>query len=230
MDTEDHGGLTRSRSQRALEQWRSLAGSLHEACMSPPLGQLPRCLARTHPPQLHICFKGLSRKMPITFGSVGDIISLSLLIKDLVKSLDKSRGSSAEYKAVIYGLRSLDHALIEVGALFQSCERTIELNALSATVKECAEQCRKCITEFQGQLKKYEKSLQSDGSGNFIRDTALKVRWQVSMKEDLAKFRADINAICFTINMLLATTGVFAISSDVLTCGLILTLTALSPN
>ena len=168
--------------------------------------------------------------MPITFGSVGDIISLSLLIKDLVKSLDKSRGSSAEYQAVICELRSLDHALIEVEALFQSCEQMIDLNALCATVKECAEQCRKCITKFQGQMKKYEKGLQSDGSGSFIRDTALKVRWQVSKKEDLAKFRAEINAHCFSINMLLATTGVFVVSSDVLTCGLILTFTVLSPN
>ena len=120
--------------------------------------------------------------MPITCGSVGDIISLSLLIKDLVKSLDTSCGSSAEYQAVIHELWSLDHALIEVEALFQSCEQMIELNALSATVKECAEQCRKCITKFQGQMKKYEKSLQSDGSGNFIRDTAFKFRWQVSKK------------------------------------------------
>ena len=39
----------------------------------------------------------LSRIMPITFGSVGDIISLSLLIKDLIKFLDQVRGSSAEY-------------------------------------------------------------------------------------------------------------------------------------
>lgn len=39
--------------------------------------------------------------MPITFGSVGDVISVCLLIKDLVKTLDDSRGSSAEYQEVI---------------------------------------------------------------------------------------------------------------------------------
>lgn len=168
--------------------------------------------------------------MPITCGSVGDIISLSLLIKDLVKSLDKSRGSSAEYEAVIHELWSLDHALIEVEMLRQSCEQMVQLYALSATVKECAEQCRKCITKFQGQMKKYEKSLQSDGSGNFIRDTAFKLRWQVSKKEDLAKFRAEINAHCFSINMLLATTGVFDTRVMSFNCVLILTLTVLSPN
>ena len=56
--------------------------------------------------------------MPITFGSVGDIVSLCLLIKDLVKSLDNSRGSSAEYQAVIRELCSLDHALLEVAVFF----------------------------------------------------------------------------------------------------------------
>lgn len=158
--------------------------------------------------------------MPITFGSVGDIISVSLLIKDLVKSLDNSRGSSAEYQAMIRELWSLDHALIEVEMLFRSCEQMVQLNALRATVKECAEQCRMCITRFQGQIKKYEKSLQPDGSDSFIRDTALKLRWQVSKKEDLAKFRAEINAHCFSINMLLTTTGVFVSSNQVFTCGL----------
>lgn len=134
--------------------------------------------------------------MPFTCGSVGDVISLSILIKDLVKSLDNSRGSSAEYQAVIRELWSLDHALLEVEVLFRSCEQTIQLNALSATANECAEQCRKCITKFHEQMKKFGRSLQPEGSGSLIRDTALKVRWQVSEKEDLAKFRAEINAHC----------------------------------
>ena len=147
--------------------------------------------------------------MPITFGSVGDIISVSLLIKDLVKSLDNTRGSSAEYQAVIRELWSLDHALLEVEVLFRSCDQTVELNALSATANECAEHCRKCITKFQERMRRYQKSLQSGGSGSFIRDNALKIRWQICEKEDLAKFRAEINAHCFSINMLLTTTGVF---------------------
>ena len=147
--------------------------------------------------------------MPITFGSVGDIISLSLLIKDLVRTLDNSRGSSAEYQAVIRELWSLDHALLEVEAFTRSCDQTVQLNALSATANQCADQCRKCITNFHEHVKKFERSLQPGGSGNFIKDTASKVRWQISEKEDLAKFRAEIHAHCFSINMLLTTTGVF---------------------
>jgi hypothetical protein len=39
--------------------------------------------------------------MPLTFGAVGDIISVCLLVKDLVEVLDKARGSKAEYQAAI---------------------------------------------------------------------------------------------------------------------------------
>ncbi len=104
--------------------------------------------------------------MPITFGSVGDIISLSLLIKDLVKSLDDSRGSSAEYQAVIRELHSLDHALLEVEVLFRSCEQTVELNALRAAANECAEHCRTCISRFRERMKKFGKSLRPRGGGS----------------------------------------------------------------
>ncbi len=145
--------------------------------------------------------------MSITFGSVGDIISLSLIIKDLIRSLDKSRGSSAEYQAVIRELWNLDYALLEVEVLSRSCEKTVQLKALSATVHQCAEQCRKCITNFHDVVKKFEKSLRPEGSGSLVRDVALKMRWQVSEKDSLAKFRAEINAHCHSINMLLTTTG-----------------------
>lgn len=146
--------------------------------------------------------------MPITFGSVGDIISISLLIKDLVKSLDDSRGSSAEYQAVIRELWSLDHALLEVEVLFRSCDQSVELNALAQTAKKSAEHCQKCITEFREQTKKYQKCL-GDCSGSLVKKAAFKVRWQVSEKQKLAEFRAEVNARCLSLNILLATAGLW---------------------
>lgn len=146
--------------------------------------------------------------MPITFGSVGDIISLSLLIKDLVKCLDESRGSSKEYQAVIRELWSLDHALLEVELLLRSCKQSIELGDLCKTANRCAEQCRKCIEDFRETMKKYQRALQEGGTGNLFRDTSAKIRWHVSEKDDLAKFRAMITAHCSSLNILLATAGV----------------------
>lgn len=145
--------------------------------------------------------------MPITFGSVGDIISISLLVKDLVKCLDESRGSSAEYQAVIRELWSLDHALLEVDLLLRSCRQSVELSDLCKTANRCAEQCRKCMEDFREKTKRYQRGLQGGVPGNRVRDTVAKIRWHVSEKDDLVKFRAEITAYCSSMNMLLATAG-----------------------
>lgn len=50
--------------------------------------------------------------------------------------------------------------------------------------------CRECITKFYEQVRGLGRSLQCGGSGNLLRDTAVKIRWQISEKEDLAKFSA----------------------------------------
>ena len=144
--------------------------------------------------------------MPVTFGSVGDIISVSLLIKDLVKCLDESRGSSAEYKAVIRELGSLDYALLEVELLLRSCKQSVELSDLCKSANRCAEDCRRCIVNFQDKTKKYQGALQGEGTGNLIRDATAKIRWHISGK-DLVKFRAEINVSLSSMNMLLATAG-----------------------
>lgn len=146
--------------------------------------------------------------MPITFGAVGDIISVSLLVKDLVKCLDESRGSSAEYQAVIRELWSLDHALLEVELLLRSCNKSVELSDLFTSANRCAEQCRKCIVDFRDKTKKYQRALQGGGTGNLVRDTTAKIRWHVSEKDDLTKFRAVITAHCSSLNILMATAGV----------------------
>lgn len=147
--------------------------------------------------------------MPITFGSVGDIVSISLLIKDLVKCLDESRGSSAEYQAVIRELWSLDQALLEAELLLRSCKQSVELSGLCETANRCAEQCRKLIVDFRDKTKKYQKALQGGGTGNLVRDTTAKIRWHVLEKDDMAKFRAGITAQCSSLNILLATAGVY---------------------
>ncbi len=144
--------------------------------------------------------------MPITFGSVGDIISVSLLIKDLVKCLDESRGSAADYQAVIRELSTLDHALLEVALLLPSCKQSEELSGPCNSAEFSVELCRKCVENFRDKMKRYQRALQGGGTGNLIRDTATKIRWHIS-KEDLAKFRAEIAAQSSSLNMLLATAG-----------------------
>ncbi|KAL8902722.1 MAG: hypothetical protein Q9207_004434 [Kuettlingeria erythrocarpa] len=146
--------------------------------------------------------------MSLTFGSVGDIISVCILIKGLVRSLDDSRGSSSEYQAVIRELRSLDHALLEVELMFLSSQGSEELASLQETTLSIAAQCEKCITEYREKFKKYKISLQDGGSGSFIRDSVMKLKWGPSEKEHLTKFRAEIVAHCLSVNMLVASAGV----------------------
>ena len=146
--------------------------------------------------------------MPVSFGSVGDIIAVGLLIKDLVKCLDDSRGSSSEFQSVIRELHSLDRALLEVGLLCSSYEASLGLDAHLKTALDIAEQCKSCVTEFQKRAHKYKPSLQPGGSGTILRDTAIKLKWSLSEKEQLPKFRAEIMAHCLSLNTILALASV----------------------
>lgn len=147
--------------------------------------------------------------MPFTFGSVGDVITLGLLIRDVIKCLDDSRGSSAEYQAVIRELWSLDHALLEVELLLVSSQQSTELNALRETALRIAEKCEACISAFRDRVRKYRGFLGSNGSGDLLGTAVRKFRWAVSEKESLARFRAEIIAHCLSLNMLVASAGVY---------------------
>jgi hypothetical protein len=146
--------------------------------------------------------------MPITFGSVGDIISICLIVKDLVDTLNRSRGSSAEYSEVIRELWVLDRALLEVELLSRTHSATVELNALCETARQTVEKCRLTVEAFSRRIKKYGTSLGEAGSGNIMKDAALKLRWQFSQKDEVPKFRAEVAAHSASINMLLATASV----------------------
>ncbi len=52
--------------------------------------------------------------MPITFGSVGDIIAVGQLAWSLGKALNTSRGSAAEYRSLIRELGAFEQAVLQV--------------------------------------------------------------------------------------------------------------------
>ncbi|EAT78354.1 hypothetical protein SNOG_14117 [Parastagonospora nodorum SN15] len=87
--------------------------------------------------------------MPVTFGSVGDIISVCLLVKDLVDALDKARGSKAEYQSLIRELWILDRSLLEIDLLARTHGggATPELEALCETAKKAVDRCRNLLDE-----------------------------------------------------------------------------------
>ena len=150
----------------------------------------------------------IDEAMPITFGSIGDIISLSLRIKQLVECLNSAHGSSAEYQAVVRELWSLDRAILEIEALFASLGNSPQLNALKATANACAQDCQRCIRMFKEHIQMFKKGLDKDESGNVFKNATSKIRWSFD-KEPLAKFRTEVNAHCMSLNMLLLTTGLY---------------------
>ena len=147
--------------------------------------------------------------MPVPFGfSVGDCISVCILIKDAIHALDSTRGSSAAYQEVIRELWALDRALLEVVNLAQGFETTVELNALSHTARRTADQCRSCIEGFLDKIKSYETALRDGGSGSKLKDVKEKLGCSLGGREQLVRFRTEINGHSSAINMLLITASV----------------------
>ncbi len=144
----------------------------------------------------------------VTFGSVGDIISICIVIKDLIKALDESKGSSAQYQEVIRELWALDRVLLQVELLWSQCESTIELNALRETAHRMAAQCRQCMEVFLDKIKNSGPSLRDGGSGSALKDATMKAKWRVSHANELTTFWAEINTHCSAINMLFVTASV----------------------
>ncbi|KAH8589052.1 hypothetical protein B0O99DRAFT_677018, partial [Bisporella sp. PMI_857] len=89
-----------------------------------------------------------------------------------------------------------------------SCDTSIELNALSHTVRIEADQCKECIESFLEKIKNYERSFRNGDSGNNLCDIGRKVRWAVTHKGELARFWAEINGHSSAINMLLITANI----------------------
>jgi hypothetical protein len=99
--------------------------------------------------------------MPITCGSVGDIIAICVLVKDCVEALSDANGSVSQYEAVIRELQMLEKALLEVGLLSRTHATTPELTALFTSTDTTIEQCRKSLARFQSKIQRYGKYLGS---------------------------------------------------------------------
>ncbi|KAF2432928.1 hypothetical protein EJ08DRAFT_584590 [Tothia fuscella] len=150
--------------------------------------------------------------MPITFGAVGDIISVSLIVKDLLLALDKSRGSSAEYEGIVRELLVLDTALLRVDQLSRTRDATPQLHALYETARQTVQKCRESVDKFKDRNKKFDVFLAGGGSGNWGRDTARKIQWKASGRdEEVVKFRAEISGYTNSIHLLLATANITAL-------------------
>jgi hypothetical protein len=143
--------------------------------------------------------------MSITFGSVGDIISVSFLVKDLITALNDARGAPAEYQVLIQELLILDRTLLEVELMIRTHETTPELFALCETARQAVKACSGSVEKIRDRIKSYGSTLSTNSTRNAITRGLDKAKWQISCKEDIVRFRAEITAQSHSIKMLLAT-------------------------
>lgn len=73
------------------------------------------------------------------------------------------------------------------------------------------QQCDTCISAFRDHVKKYRGALGISSSGNLVEAAARKLRWAVTEKEYLPRFRAEIIAHYLSLNMLVASASVKSI-------------------
>ncbi|KAL9083194.1 MAG: hypothetical protein Q9159_005916 [Coniocarpon cinnabarinum] len=146
--------------------------------------------------------------MSIAFGSVGDIIAVVLLIKDLVNALNDCKGSAYHFQRLCEQLRVLEQALLQVNQLVQKHESSIELNALCVAADQAARACRGSTEHFLKRIKAYHNSLKQYGSGNILKDVARKIQWNVLRKEEVDRFYAEMVAHTQSLNLLLMTWGI----------------------
>lgn len=145
--------------------------------------------------------------MPITFGAVGDIISVCLLVKDLVDALDTARGSKAEYQSLTRELWILDRVLLEIDrfARVYGSGATPELDALCQTARKTVDECKELVSDFLKRIKKYQAIFDEGTMPNLFKETGMKVRWRIGERDAVEKFRVEIAARSSSLQMLLAT-------------------------
>lgn len=144
--------------------------------------------------------------MAVPFGfSAGDFIAAINLVRDLVKALHDSNGSSREYRELIRELHSLETVLLEVKAF----DLEVEQRAKRVALRQAATQCQASIDEFLKGLAKYQPHLQMGGSTASWKDAFRKIQWHLCEKDDLLKFRAKIDFHTQTIQMLMLSVQVY---------------------
>lgn len=144
----------------------------------------------------------------VTFGSVGDIITVCLLAKSIAKALDDSKGSSAEYQGLITEIRSLECSLLEVELFTRSWRDASTSVPVQQECSKLVNDCRKTLEAFQAYLKNYDSSLAKDSRTGFLRRAGTKIKWQLLAKDTVSRFRSELAGHSNALNMMMITANV----------------------
>ena len=143
--------------------------------------------------------------MSITFGAVGDIISVALLAKDLIATLDEARGSKAEYRDVVQAFNNLNEIIDTVNTyVIQPGLVTPELCTLCETSKQAVARCHDLGGAFLARIGRYQTAFDKSHGTNKLKEVTMAVRWRIGEKEALVEFYAEVVRATSSLQTLLA--------------------------
>ncbi|KAH7362449.1 hypothetical protein B0T11DRAFT_280826 [Plectosphaerella cucumerina] len=151
--------------------------------------------------------------LAFSFGSLGDILALTTLIKDLIEVLDDSRGSVSDYRVVVDRLRIQLKTVKRVDEVFGGPPKSTRDAEIQADVRQILRQIRACIDAFVVKLDKFGPNLTNGGSGNKLKDVLKKVNWRLDKKE-IEAFETNLVAHTGLLDLHLGATAMDEIKSS----------------
>lgn len=109
----------------------------------------------------------------LTFGSVGDIITVCKIIIDVVKAVSESRGSATDYQGLIRELWGLAQTLEGISSLLEEYPQLRN----NGNLRDLLEKCKICLDTYLEQIKSFESSLAHSSSKLSPKHIYRKVAW-----------------------------------------------------
>jgi hypothetical protein len=140
----------------------------------------------------------------MSFGiSVGDFLVAATFIKDIAACVKDSGGSASEYQELMDELHAL---LLALGKIEHLEGSSTQAEAITS-IKVAALNCNFVLQDFRRKLELYDKSLDRGKTQGWAKDSARKVRWELTMKTEVRNLRAYLLADTSSLNMRLSIEG-----------------------
>ncbi|RGP78355.1 vegetative cell wall gp1 [Fusarium longipes] len=130
--------------------------------------------------------------MEVTFGAVGDFISIGVLIKDFIELLDDSRGSAWEYNSLKQQLMFLRLNLDLAKRSYDDYYNTPQFQDIRNTLESVVDEAERRLEDIAVKVQKYTSTLSQGSNERRIRKVVRKVQWSLEKKET-EKFLLDLN-------------------------------------
>jgi len=138
--------------------------------------------------------------MAVPFGfSIGDFIAGINIILTSVRAVRDGRGSAADYGALVSELESLEAGLSAIDNLRLQATASKEHTA----IKQATYRCQLGVESFVQTVAGYQRWLEPGVHG--LRANLRKIQWAICKKDDVKRFRSQLERHSSSINTLLAT-------------------------